>query len=193
DRAVLLKDGLVAFNGPSHEAIVEYRRLLAGEREPDERAAGLKEWGGEIARVERVRLLGSDGSERMQLLSGEPFAIAADVVAERSIAAPRLVWELRDDAAVLAASGEVSTAGLGWGGDSRTLPLRFDVDRPPFSDGRLHLRVDLTDDDGQTQYHSFDDARVFVVYPSDENRGLVRLDGRWSREDSPPAAELERA
>ena len=54
DRAVLLKDGLVAFSGPSHEAIVEYRRLLAGEREPDERAAGLKEWGGDIARVERV-------------------------------------------------------------------------------------------------------------------------------------------
>jgi len=116
-----------------------------------------------------------------------------DVVAERSIAAPRLVWELRDDAAGLAASGEVSTAGLGWGTDTRTLPLRFDVDRPPFSDGRLHLRADLTDDDGQTVYHSFDDARVFVVYPSDENRGLVRLDGRWSREDSPLAAELERA
>ena len=193
DRAVLLKDGLVAFNGSSHEAIVEYRRLLAGEREPDERAAGLKEWGGDVARVERVRLLGSDGSERMQLLSGEPFSIAADVVAERSIAAPRLVWELRDDAAVLAASGEISTAGLGWESDTRTLPLRYDVDRPPFADGTLHLRVDLTDDDGQTQYHSFDDARVFVVYPSDESRGLVRLDGRWSREDSPLAAELERA
>ena len=36
DRAVLLKDGLVAFNGPTHEAIVEYRRLLAGERVPPE-------------------------------------------------------------------------------------------------------------------------------------------------------------
>ncbi|HWX09405.1 MAG TPA: hypothetical protein VNY33_05455, partial [Gaiellaceae bacterium] len=61
-----------------------------------------------------------------------------------------------------------------------------DVGRPPFADGRLHLRVDLTDEDGQTQYHSLDDARVFVVYPSDNARGLVHLDGLWSR-------ELERA
>jgi hypothetical protein len=103
------------------------------------------------------------------------------------------VWELRDDAAILLSSGEVSTAGLGWGSNTRTLPLRFDTDRPPFADGRLHLRVDLTDDDGQTQYHSLDDARVFVVYPADESRGLVRLEGRWSREDSALAAELERA
>jgi ABC-type polysaccharide/polyol phosphate transport system ATPase subunit len=193
DRAVLLKDGLVAFNGPTHEAIVEYRRLLAGEREPEERAAGLKEWGGEIARVERVRLLGPDGDERMQVLAGEPFAIAADVVAEGSIDPPRLVWELRDDAAILVASGAVSTREHGWGDETRTLGLRFDTDRSPFADGRLHLRVDLTADDGQTQYHSLDDARVFVVYPADERRGLVRLEGRWSREDSGVAAELERA
>ncbi|MDX6465995.1 MAG: hypothetical protein QOI27_1035, partial [Gaiellaceae bacterium] len=86
-----------------------------------------------------------------------------------------------------------STAELGWATDTRRLPLRFDTDRPPFADGRLHLRVDLTDDDGQTQYHSLDDARVFVVYPADESRGLVRLEGRWSREDSGVAAELERA
>ncbi len=193
DTAVLLKDGVVAFNGPTHEAIVEYRRLLAGEREPEERAAGLKEWGGDVARVERVRLLGSDGSERMQLLAGEPFAISVDVVAERTIAPPRLVWELRDDAAILVSSGAVSTAELGWDASTRTLPLRFDADRPPFADGRLHLRADLTDDDGQTQYHSLDDALVFVVYPSDNARGLVRLEGRWSREDSPLPAELERA
>ena len=193
DRAVLLKDGVVAFSGPTHEAIVEYRRLLAGEREPQERAAGLKEWGGDVARVERVRLLVADGSERTQVLAGEPFAIALDVVAEATIAPPRLVWELRDDAAILVASGAVSTAEHDWVDSTRTLPLRFDADRPPFADGRLHLRVDLTDDDGQTQYHSLDDARVFIVYPSDDSRGLVRLEGRWSREDSAVAAELERA
>src|SRR5205823_2302502 len=79
DRAVLLSDGRVAFDGPTHEAVVAYRRMLAGERDPEERAAGLKEWGGEVARVERVRLLGPDGDERSQLLAGEAFAIALDV------------------------------------------------------------------------------------------------------------------
>jgi len=192
DRAVLLKDGAVAFDGPTHAAIVEYRRLLAGERDPEERAAGLKEWGGDVARVEHVRLLGPEDMERTQLLAGEPFALAVEVVSERSLAPPRLVWELRDDAGVLVAAGDASTGELGWTDDTRRLPLRFAAERPPFADGRLHLRVDLTDERGETQYHSVDDALVFVVYPGGDARGLVKLEGRWSGEEISAAAELER-
>jgi ABC-type polysaccharide/polyol phosphate transport system ATPase subunit len=187
DRAVLLKDGAVYFDGPTHDAIIAYRQLLAGERNPEERAAGLKEWGGDVARIEQVSLRGPGGDERKQLLAGEPFSIVLEVVAENAIPPPRLGWELRDDAAILVAAGAVSTAGLGWSEGTRSLPLRFDADRPPFSDGRLHLRVDLTDERGEVQYHSLDDALVFVVYPADDVRGLVRLEGRWQ-----PAAELER-
>ena len=187
DRAILLRDGAVSFDGPTHEAIVAYRSQLAGERNPEERAAGLKEWGGDVARVENVRLLAA-GEERRQVLAGEPFAIALDVVAERELPPPRLAWELRDDGAMLVAGGAVSTAELGWSESSRALPLRFDADRPPFGDGRLHLRVDLTDDRAETQFHSLDDALVFVVYPADETRGLVRLEGRWTH-----AAELDPA
>ena len=180
DRAVLLSDGRVAFDGPTHEAVVAYRRMLAGERDPEERAAGLKEWGGDVARIENVRLLDADGGERSQLLGGEPFAIALDLAADSVIAAPRLGWELRDDAGILVAAGAVSTSELGWNGDTRALPLRFDSVRPPFSDGRLHLRLDISDERGETQYHSLDDALVFVVYPADEGRGLVHLEGTWS-------------
>jgi ABC-type polysaccharide/polyol phosphate transport system ATPase subunit len=180
DRAVLLSGGLVAFDGPTHEAVVAYRRMLAGERNPEERAAGLKEWGGEVARVENVRLLAGDGGERTQLLAGEPFAIALDVVADAGLPAPRLGWELRDDAGILVATGAVSTGEHGWNGGAQTLPLRFQSSRPPFADGRLHLRLDLADEHGETQYHSVDDALVFVVYPADEGRGLVHLEGTWS-------------
>ena len=185
DRAILLKDGLVEFDGPTHEAVVAYRRMLAGEHDPEERAAGLKEWGGNVARVENVRLLGGEGEERTQLLAGEPFALALDIVADEPIAAPRLSWELRDDAGILVTGGDVSTAEHGWNGTA--LPLEFRVERPPFADGRLHLRLDLNDENGETPYHSLDDARVFIVYPADEARGLVRMEGRWL-----PAAELER-
>ena len=177
---MLLSGGRVAFDGPTHEAVVAYRRMLAGERDPEERAAGLKEWGGDVARVENVRLLDGDGGERTQLLAGEPFAIALDIAADAVIAAPRLGWELRDDAGILVAAGAVSTSELGWNGDTRALPLRFDSVRPPFADGRLHLRLDISDERGETQYHSLDDALVFVVYPADEGRGLVHLEGIWS-------------
>jgi len=180
DRAVLLSEGRVAFDGPTHEVVVAYRRLLAGERDPEERAAGLKEWGGEVARVENVRLLADDGSQRSQLLAGEPFAISLDLAADTPIPPPRLGWELRDDAGVLVAAGAVSTSGLGWNGGTQALPLTFRSERPPFADGRLHLRLDVADERGETQYHSVDDALVFVVYPAGEGRGLVRLEGTWS-------------
>ena len=188
DRAVLLKGGLVAFDGPTHDAIVEYRRLLAGERDPEERSAGLKEWGGDAARIERVRLVGSEGGERTQLLAGEPLSIQLDVVADGDLAPPMLGWELRDDAGMLAAAGSIDTAEVGWTTGTRALPLRFDSEHPPFADGRLHLSLDLSDAQRETQYHSIDDALVFLVYPSDDARGLVRLEGRWTA-----AAELGRA
>ena len=187
DRAVLLKNGVVAFDGPTHEAIVEYRRLLAGERDPDERRAGLKEWGGDTARVAHARLLGPAGDERTQLLTGESFAIALELEADRALPPPRVAWELRDDGAALIASGAVSTAELGWDDATRSLPLRFEVERPPFADGRLHLRLDLTGAEAGEQYHSLDDALVFVVYG--DQRGLVRLDGSWSRDDVPVEVE----
>ena len=59
DRAVLLRDGRVEFDGPTHDAIVRYRQQLAGELDPAERGAGLKEWGSGDARIEGVELLGS--------------------------------------------------------------------------------------------------------------------------------------
>ena len=180
DRSVLLKDGVVAFDGPTHAAIIEYRRLLAGERDPEERAAGLKEWGGQVARIENARLLGPEGGERTQLLAGEPFAIALELSADTALPPPRVAWELRDDASVLIASGSASAAELGWDEGTRALPVRFDVQDPPFSDGRLHLRLDLTDAEAQEQYHSLDDALVFVVYPAGDERGLVRLAGSWT-------------
>ena len=45
ERAVLLRHGEVAFDGPTREALVRYRRALADEVDPAERAAGLREWG----------------------------------------------------------------------------------------------------------------------------------------------------
>ncbi len=41
----------------------------------------------------------------------------------------------------------------------------------------------MSDDDGGRVYHSVDDAAVFVVYPGGDERGVVRFEGRWSREE----------
>ncbi len=186
DRAVLLQGGLVSFDGPTHEAIVRYRRQLAGDRDPAERGAGLKEWGSGEARIEEVALLGPDGEERTQFLAGEPLTLRVRIVAESPIPPPRLSFELRDDSGLLLSSGAESTAGLGWDDGAS---VRFEVERLPLADGRFHLRLGLSDDTGSRLYHWLDDALVFVVYPSGQERGVLRLEGRWTGEEIVAPAE----
>src|SRR5205085_4104910 len=128
DRAILLRSGRIEFDGPTHDAIVRYRQLLAGEHDPEERGAGLKEWGSGEARIENVALLGTDGEQRSQFLSGEPLALRLRIVAEQSLAPPRLSYELRDSSGLLLAGAGHSMAELGWDDETSALPIRFEID-----------------------------------------------------------------
>ena len=189
DRAILLRNGAVEFDGPTHEAIVRYRRLLAADSDPEERGAGLKEWGSGEARIEDAELLGADGAVRTQFLAAEPLTLRLRIVAERSLPAPRLSYEIRDSSGLLLAGAAESTADLGWDEEARELVARFEVDQLPLADGRFHIRLGITDDRGDRLYHWLDDALTFVVYPAGAARGAVRLDGRWSREEIETQAE----
>ena len=180
ERAILLKAGRVDFDGSTHDAIVAYHRQLAKERDPEERSAGLREWGSGEARIVEARLLGPDGDERTQFLAGEPFSLRLRIEAEGELPAPRLTYELRDSSSLLLATGSADTAELGWDG---TADVRFDVPELPLRDGRFGLRFGLTDSAGDHLYHWLDDALQFVVYPEGEESGLVRIEGRWTRED----------
>src|SRR4051812_14371366 len=121
ERAVLLRQGEVAFDGPTREAITQYHAQLADEHDPAERTAGLTEWGSREASISEARLVGSDGADRLQFLAGEPFSLLVDIAADVEVAPPRLGWELRDDAGILVAAGAASTGDLGWRDGTRTL------------------------------------------------------------------------
>jgi ABC-type polysaccharide/polyol phosphate transport system ATPase subunit len=183
DRAILLQAGRVQFDGPTHDAVVRYRQLLAGDRDPAERDAGLKEWGTGEARIEAVELLGPDGAARMQFLAGEPMSIRVQIAAAGSLPPPRLSLELRDSSGLLVTGSGHSTADLGWEQGTQTLTARFEVDQLPLADGRFHVRLGLTDEVGDRLYHWLDDALTFVVYPAGDERGVVRLEGRWTGEE----------
>jgi ABC-2 type transport system ATP-binding protein len=193
DRAILLREGRVEFDGPTHDAIVRYRQLLAGEHDPAERGAGLNEWGSGEARIDDVRLLGPDGEVRAQFLAGEPLSLRLRVAAERPLPPPRLSLEVRDASGLLVAGAGKSTAELGWDDDTTGLTARFDVPELPLADGRFHVRLGLADATGERLYHWLDDAVSFVVYPAGEERGVVRLEGRWSGEEiGVPAERIRR-
>ena len=180
ERAVLLDAGRVAYDGPTHEAIVRYRRQLAGEADPAERGAGLREWGTGEATIASARLLGAGGEARDQLLAGEPLVLDVRLEAHEPVAPPRLQLELRDDAGLLVAADEVDTASLGWGDDGAGLGVRLVVPEPPLQFGRFHVRLGLVEAGGDRLLHWLDEALSFLVYPDGEGRGLVRLAGKWT-------------
>ncbi len=191
ERAVLLRQGRLEFDGPTHDAIVQYHRLLAEEENPEERGAGLSEWGSGEARVAEVAVVGADGDERGQFLGGEPLSLRVRLEAERALPEPpRLGWELRGEGGILLAAGIVDTGAHGWPDGPGELALRFDVERLPLADGRFSVRLGLSDPAGSRLYHQLDRAASFLVYPGGDERGVVRLDGRWAREEIGAAAEL---
>jgi len=189
DRAILLRHGVVEFDGPTHDAIVRYHRLLAEEEDPAERGAGLREWGSGEARIDAVELLGADGEPRNQFLAGEGATLRLQVSAEQPLLAPRLSWELRGEGGILLAAGLAELGDLGWDGGA-PLPLRFEIERLPLADGRFTFRLALTDPDSGRLLHHLDEAAALLVYPGGDERGLVRVEGSWAREESGAAAEL---
>jgi ABC-type polysaccharide/polyol phosphate transport system ATPase subunit len=191
DRAVLLRQGEVAFDGTTREAIARYRRLLAEERSPDELAAGLREWGSGEAHICSARLLDLAGDERKQFASGEPLVVELVVASDTSIPPPVVSLELRDDDGVVLAGLSQSLADLGWhSGGERT--LRFEVDRLPLADGRFHLRGALVEAEGGRLLHTLDDAASFFVFPAGGETGSVLLTGRWSMEEIPSSEPIVR-
>jgi len=189
DRAVLLRQGKVAFDGETREAIAEYRRLLAADANPDELGAGLREWGSGEARIESVELLDRDGEARLQFAAGEPVTVRLVLAAEPGIPAPRVSLELRDDGGLVLGSAAHDTAELGWVADGARRELRLAFDRLPLADGRFHLRVALVDAAQGRLLHSLDDALRFFVFPVGDEAGAVLMDGHWSMQEIAPVAQ----
>jgi hypothetical protein len=191
DRAVLLRQGEVAFDGETHEAIAAYRRLLGAEAHPDELEAGLTEWGSGEARIESAELLDGDGEPRVQFAAGEPVSVRLVVAAEANVPPPHVSLELRDEGGVVLGSAAQDTAPLGWEAGPARRELRFELDRLPLADGRFHLRLALVDAAHGRLLHSLEDAVRFFVFPRGGESGMVLLDGRWTMQEIGAPAQIQ--
>jgi len=191
ERAILLCEGIVAFDGPTHDALNAYHALLADERDPAERAGGLSEWGSGDAQIVGPRLYGADGEPRDQFASGEPVSLRLTLTASRPLAPPRLSYELRDEADRLLAGGGLDTAEVGWPDAAGEVALRFDVASLPLAHGRFHFALSLASADSGHVYHRLENVAQFAVYPEGGERGAVLLDGTWTGKEMTAAAEVK--
>jgi ABC-type polysaccharide/polyol phosphate transport system ATPase subunit len=188
DRAVLLRQGAVEFDGDTREAIGAYRRQLAADTNPEELRAGLREWGSGEARIVSAELLDEDGDARVQFAAGEPAAVRLVVATDAGLAPPRVSLEVRDDGGLVLGGASQDTGALGWTGGAGVFELTFRMTALPLADGRFHLRVNLVDAQGDRLLHTLEDALRFFVIPSGAETGLVLLDGEWTLQETAPRA-----
>jgi ABC-type polysaccharide/polyol phosphate transport system ATPase subunit len=180
ERAILLRAGQVEFDGETHEAVARYHRQLAADEDPDEKRAGLHEWGSGEARVAEVVLEDAEGAQRQQYRSGEPFVARLRVERAAELAPPRLAVEFRRKGGGLVGAVERDLAELGWEEPGNDLWVRFELPQLPLADGRFELSVALTDPEGSHIYHHRERAAEFLAYPEDGLRGTVRFEADWS-------------
>jgi ABC-type polysaccharide/polyol phosphate transport system ATPase subunit len=182
DRAVLLRQGQLAFDGPTRDAIARYRQALVEERSPGDRMPGQAKRGSGEAQIVDAKLLDADGDERLQVAAGEQLVLRLVVSSERDISPPSVVLELRDDDGVVLGALTQPTSELGWDGRAGTRELRFDLDALPLADGRFEFRAGLVDVKGRL-LHSPADAVRFLVFPTGAEAGAVLLSGHWSMQE----------
>ena len=193
ERAVLLRQGRVEFDGPTHEALDPLPPPARRGARSRTSAAPASASGGAARR----------GSRRRCCSAPRASSASSSSPASRSRVRLRVVADRRDPAAAAvvraarrrgpARRGRL--AGHGASSAGRTGPaaraLRFDVDRLPLSDGRFHLRFGLADADGRAPLPlARRRARSSSSIPPGEERGVVRLEGTWSMEDSPSPPKL---
>ena len=184
DRAVLLKQGEVAFDGPTREAIARYRQLLADGPQPG-RARGRAARVGQRRGARRLGAAARRGRRRAPAVRGRRAARGR--AARRLRGGRRRAAGSRSSCATTTASCSAesrsrppSSAGTRAPGERE---LRFELDRLPLADGRFHLRCALLDGDGGRLLHSLDDAVQFFVFPTGAETGAVLLAGRWSMQE----------
>jgi ABC-2 type transport system ATP-binding protein len=188
DRAVLLRQGLVEYNGETGEAIRRYQELLADEEDPAERAAGLQEWGTGEAQVTAVRLESAAGEVQEDFMPGDHVVLRLAVHSRQRIDPPRLAIELRDVTGALLSREEQDLGELGWDREGHDAEVRFDIPRLPLVEGRFQFNVSLMDGARARRYHSVEKAAEFSVIPQGEAHGFVLFEGDWSLEQASPAA-----
>jgi len=177
ERAVLLRDGRIAEDGPARNVIATYQKLLAVE---EEAAAERHTWGSGEARIIGVRVEGDDGEERRQFVSGSTLVVRLRATMAEVIAPPRVAVEFRDANGSLLGASEVDGETLGWQGARGEHEVRFEVPRLPLSDGLYRLSVALGDSRSTRLYHRIDPAAEFTVFPDENSRGWFRFEGEWS-------------
>ena len=139
ERSILLSSGEKVYDGPTHEAIARYRRLLADDLDPASGAGlprvgnGEAEIGGAGCSTRRRREAAVPGRRAVRL--------EVDLVRTAEIEAPSLTSKCVNDGLLVAEDTVDPPRTIGWPGGRRRPTASLDVDRPSLAFGRFRVRA----------------------------------------------------
>jgi hypothetical protein len=191
DRAILLREGIVAADGTPQAVLAEYRRGLV--RGGAHAQGAEDEWGTGAVRITDVRLIGSRG-EATRFQSGAPLTIEIDFEAEDEVEAPVFGFDVRAlDGSLMYGS---NTSRDAYPIHAVIGPGRatFAIPGLPLHEGRFAVSVSAHAEDHDTVYHWIDRRFEFSVFPRAGGIGAVDMSGSWEVEVDRPGvgAEAER-
>ena len=166
DRAVLLRQGEVAFDGSTPRGDRALPAAARRRREPG-RARGRAARVGQRRGADRLGAAARRRRRRARRSSPPASRSTVRLVVAAEPASRRRAS--RSSCATTAGSCSAASRRrpreLGWDGGAGERELRFQLGRLPLADGRFHLRVALVDADGGRLLHTLDDALRFFVFP----------------------------
>jgi ABC-type polysaccharide/polyol phosphate transport system ATPase subunit len=176
DRAILLKDGIVAHEGVASDVLRAYHRSLA-ERAPRDSAPGGTARATPSCRVHEVVALSADGERRDRVVEGEPLALEIWLYSSTGARGLNVTVRIRESSNREIGSQTATAVDLR---PQRLEPLRLHLAESPLRDGRFFVDVSVSSHDGDAELALAERALELSVFSRDSGAaGPVRLGGSW--------------
>jgi ABC-type polysaccharide/polyol phosphate transport system ATPase subunit len=203
DRVAWLDHGELQGIGTANDMIRSYlgrvdaaeeQRLSDHEGHDVTEAGGASRHGSREIEIAHFEVLGADGAPIVMPESGDATIFRLHYVAHEPVDHPRFGIEFQTEHGVVVSGGRSTDDGIVTGRVTGSGHVDCIVDALPFNQGVLLITVSITD---EREMHTYD--QIYQGYElrvrSDsgaEERGLVRLRGRWTSPVSAASEQLLR-
>jgi lipopolysaccharide transport system ATP-binding protein len=198
DEAAWLDHGALRAVGPASEIVQLYldevnqveadRHEREQEEDGDEREAPTAV----PVAIERVQVLGRDGSPLSFITPHEPCTLSVDVDVRQPVVGAKVRFQFATEHGITMSSSATDQGGELPAVVGRT-NVRYEIPSVPFAPGDYLVSVDVVDADILVRFDFADRvARLRVRSGEVEVAGLVRLDGAWQAPTTPLPLEVDR-
>jgi lipopolysaccharide transport system ATP-binding protein len=189
-RAALLDQGKLIAVGSARSVVDKYLDIVRGGESRRLVQEGTidetNRWGNRKVEITRVRLLDSEGAERLIFTTGQRLDMEIEYIAHQPVLSPVFGMALHRHDGVHVTGPNTAFAGMDTGNVEGSGKIVYTIPCLPLLEGRYQLSVAVTNQDDTEMFDYHDRAYPFRVDNHgkgvSERYGLMTLHGEWRRE-----------